>query len=508
MTAQRRGLIGHSVVYGIAQLATAAAAVGLLPIYTAALTPRDFGAVAVLELAMSVVASLTGTSIGSAATRLQFRADPARSKHALWTTGLFALLAQCGAIAGIGWLAREPLAAALFGSDHGGGVALIGPLLALTAVNLISGFCFAYLRALERSTLFLGITLGGLALRIGLNLWLLVALQWGVAGYLWSGAIAGAVQSSVLLLVLFARRSWSFERPLWRAIASFAFPIAIAALASLAMHQADLWVLRFRLGDLTQIGLYAFAYAIVQRANGLLLTPFSSIWSARLYEIDTGPHRRKAYHRVFRGFTLVSACALLALALCSRPVVELLASPEYGPSAELVPILCIGFFLFSLHGFFVVPALLAGRGGSIAATAVAAAAVGLALCLALVPIAGIRGAAIASVVTYAVYSFGGHLRYRRFENLRYPFGHLVKLALIATVAWATRPSTADVASPWAVLALAAYWSVLATAVAVLWCGRDLLQRPAGALPTDRPAEAVVERAIPRQEVDAVEALLG
>ena len=238
-------------------------------------------------------------------------------------------------------------------------------------------------------------------------------------------------------------------------IASFAFPIAIAAVASLAMHQADLWVLRWRLGDLTQIGLYAFAYAIVHRSNSLLLTPFSSIWSARLYQLDTEPHRQQAYHRVFRGFTLVSACALLALALGSRPVVELLASPEYGPAAEVVPILTVGFFLFSLHGFFVVPALLAGRGGSIAATAVAAAVVGVALCLALVPIAGIRGAAIASVVTYAVYSFGGHLRYRRFENLRYPFGHLVKLAVIAGVAWVTRPSPAEASSPWVALALAA-----------------------------------------------------
>ena len=496
----RRGLIGHSLVYGIAQVAAAVASVALLPIYTAALAPRDFGAVAVLELAMTVVASLTGISIGSAATRLHFKSG--QSPHAVWTTGLVVLLAQCGAIVAVGWLAREPLASLLFGPTAEVGVGLMGLVLALTVVNLLSGFAFAYVRALERSALFLGITLGGLALRIGLNLWLLVVLQWGVPGYLWSGAIAGAVQSAVLLLVLFARRTWSFDRGLWRAIASFAFPISIAALAALAMHQADLWVLRVRLGDLSQIGLYAFAYAIVQRSNSLLLTPFSSIWITRLYELDSDPHRREAYHRVFRGFTLVSCCALLALALCARPVVELLASPEYGSAAELVPILGIAFFLFSLHDFFVVPALLAGRGGAIAWTAVAAASVGIALCIVLAPIAGIRGAAIASVVTYAVYSFGGHLRYRRYEDLRYPFGHLVRLASVAAAAWLTRPSPPDASSPWVELALAVSWSVLAAAVAVLWCGRDLL-RPPPALEGDRAVGAVVERATARQEVDAV-----
>jgi O-antigen/teichoic acid export membrane protein len=334
-----------------------------------------------------------------------------------------------------------------------------------------------------------------------------VALEWGVAGYLWSGAIAGGIQAVVVLLVLFARGPWTFDRSLGRAIASFALPISIAALASLAMHQADLWVLRLRLHDLSQVGLYAFAYAIVQRSNGLLLTPFGSIWSARLYEIDTAPHRRETYHRVFRGFTLVSGSVLLALALCSRPIVELLASPEYGPAAALVPILCIGFFLFSLHGFFVVPALLAGRGGAIAWTAVAAAAVGVTLCFVLAPVAGIRGAAIASLVTYAVYALGGHVRYRRFENLRYPWAHLVKLASIAVVAWVTRPSLGESSSLWVELGLAVMWSVFAAAVALLWCGRDLLRRPPGSV-RDPTTEPVVEGAVARQEVEAVEALLG
>jgi O-antigen/teichoic acid export membrane protein len=384
-------------------------------------------------------------------------------------------------------------------------------MLALTAVNLVTGFAFAYLRALERSMLFLAVTAGGLVLRIALNLWLLVALHLGVVGYLASGVVAGGVQAAVLLALLFAGRPLRFERRIWRELGSFAGPIAIAALASLAMHQADLWILRFKLGDLGEIGLYAFAYAMAQRFNGLLLTPFSSIWSARLYEIDRGPRRLEAYHRAFRGYTLVSAMALLGLALCAQPVVALLAKAAYQPAAALVPILVAGFFLFSLHGFFVVPALLTGRSGAIAWNAVLAAAVDIVLCLVLVPVDGIRGAAVASVAAYGVYSLGGWLRYRGLENLRYPLGHLAKLASIAVVAWATRPSPPPGASPWLALVIAGAWALLAAGVAVLWCGRDLVPlRSATRTESDPGAapEPVVERTVASQEVDAVEAFLG
>jgi O-antigen/teichoic acid export membrane protein len=471
----RRGLVGHSAIYGIAQVAQAAASIALLPVYTASLQPRDFGMVAVLELCMTVVAGLAGTGVGSAATRLHFRPEHAGAEHRVWTTGLVALLAQASLLLAVGSLSRRPLAAALFGAGVADGVAVVGPMLLLMLVNLVGNYGFAYLRATERSVVFLWVTLGGLALRVGFNLWLLVGLRLGVAGYLASGVLAGGAQAIVLLVLLFGRRPMRFDRAIWCELAAFAWPIAIASLAALAMHQADLWLLRWLQGDLGQIGLYAFAYAIVQRSNGLLLTPFSSIWGARLYQLDSKPERSTAYRRAFRGYTLISGAALLALALCAEPLVDLVAGDAYLPAAGLVPILCAGFFLFSLHSFFAVPALLAGRSRTIAANAVTAAATNVALGLLLIPVAGIEGAAIASLVTYGVYSFGGYLRYRRVERLRWPLEHLAKLAAVAIATWATLPLLPlHPASPWLALAVSGAWALLAGGVMLLACGRDLV----------------------------------
>jgi O-antigen/teichoic acid export membrane protein len=476
--AHRRGLLGHAAIYAVAQLATAAASVLLLPIYTARLPPSDFGLIAILELGVTVLAGLIGTSVGSATMRLHFRPEHAATQHRLWTTGLLAIAAQGVVLLAVGWLARRPLARALFGSEVAGGESgaiLVSAMLVTTLALAIANYGFTYLRAQRRSLTFMWVALGGLVLRIVINLWLLVGLGLGVAGYLAGGIVASGAQVIVLAALLFRGQPLRFVPSIGHALATFAGPIAVAGLAALAMHQADLWLLRGLLGDLGQIGLYAFAYALVQRSNGLLLTPFVSIWSARQYELARTPSRLEAYHRAFRGYTLVSGTALLGLALCAEPIVELVAGAAYLPAAKLMPMLCIGFFLFSLHTFFAAPALLAGRSGMIARNAVTAAAVNVALCLVLIPVAGIRGAAIASVAAYALYSLGGHLGYRRLDDLRYPLLHLVKLGVLGVAAWWTLPLLPlRPASPWTELVVAAAWGLLAGAIALLAWGRDLI----------------------------------
>ena len=110
-----------------------------------------------------------------------------------------------------------------------------------------------------------------------------------------------------------------------------------------------------------------------------------------------------------------------------------------------------------------------------------AAVINIAACLLLIPLWGTTGAAIASLVTYAVYSFGGFLRYRKLEDQRYPLDLLAKLGLIALAAAATLPrARLAAASPWVALAVAMAWTLAAGAVALLTCGRDLLPSPAEA----------------------------
>lgn len=485
------GLLGHSLVYGAAQLASAAASVALLPLYSSCLSPRDYGVVAILEASAAVIAALALGGLAPAATRLHHRRERQGREHEVWTTGLVGLTALIAVLLAIGMAARPALAALLLGADVAAGETYATLFLITVAANLLVNFGLAYLRAEKRSSTFLWVTLAALGLRVGLNVWLLAGLDWGVRGYLWSAAAAGAAQAAALLVLLFAGRRFSLDRAAGRELFRFGAPLAVAALASLAMHHADVFLLRWLLPDLADLGIYAFAYGVVQRVNGLVLTPFVAIWGASLYEIDRDdapPDRLARYRRVFRAYTLVAGFILFALAICAEPLLALLAGPAFRPAAALVPTLAGAFLLFSLHSFFVVPALVHGRSGAVSRSALVAAAANVALVLLLVPRSGVEGAALASLLTYAVYAFFGEFRYRRIEDLGYPLAHVLRIVAVGSAAyWAYRLLAPADSTPWISLAAALGATLLFAAALWLLAGRGLRLRPQRSARTPTPA---------------------
>jgi O-antigen/teichoic acid export membrane protein len=483
----RSALVAHSLVYGIAHLASAVASLALLPLYSSFLSPRDYGIVALLEAAVAVVASLAIGGLAPAATRChQMEDDPAR-RHAVWTTGLIWVAGLVAVLVALGFAGRSALAPLLVGAQVEEGAAFVPLLLGIVASNLVGSYAFAYLRAQKRSRLYLALTVIALALRIGLNVWFLAALRWGVRGFLLGAAIAGGAQAAALVAILFVGRPLRFDPARGREMLHFGAPLALVALASLAMHQADLFLLRWLLPSLSDLGLYAFAYTLAQRVNGMVLTPFGAIWNVSLYEIGRAApaERGPRFRRVFTAYVVVAGFVLSALALFADAILALAADPAYEPAARLVPGLAGAFLLFSLHSFFVVPALLHGRSGMVSRTALAAALANVVLVVALAPRWGVGGAVVASVLTYAIYAFYGHLRYRRLDDLRYPLGVVLVVAALGAASWfgdrATEPWLG--AGPGAALASATAWSAALGLGLYLGFGRRMLA--GGELPISR-----------------------
>jgi len=117
------------------------------------------------------------------------------------------------------------------------------------------------------------------------------------------------------------------------------------------------------------------------------------------------------------------------MALLSVPLVRILAAPEFAEAADVLPWLCLAFLFFPLHSLLRVPAMIHRRTTSVARTSMLAAAVNFVANLALIPRLGIYGAAVASVITYAMFSLMGHLAYRQIENLHFPIQFAVYAAV-------------------------------------------------------------------------------
>ncbi len=465
MDGSYRDLLKHSGVYGLGHVLARLASVLLLPVYTRFLRPADYGILAILDLSVALLAIVLASGTVRAVVRHHFETDSEEERDGLWWTGL-ALLVATGVVVLVPVLLfREPLAAWTLGE----GETQAGHFYLLALCNLalttLEQLFQAHLRVYKQSALFVTLSLGRLVVNIALNLWFLIALEMGVEAILWGNLITAAISVAALFTVFALKRGGQRFRPdLLGGLLSYGMPLIVASLLATAMHQLDRYLLRVLL-DLEEVGIYSVAYAIGQGINSLILHPFSEIWYVVVYELEGKPELQRIIRSVFRYFFTLLALIMLGVSLFAQPLLRLLVAPEFYSAAGLVPVVCLAYLFFSLHSHFNLPPLLAKRTASMIPAHLAGVAVNVVANLILIPRMGVMGAAVASVLTYAAYSFFGLLVYRRIRRFEYPLagGVLALLGMVGSYAgwqvlasWSDRPlATGSIAAAvWLVWALA------------------------------------------------------
>ena len=418
-----RDIVKHSGIYGLGQILARLGSLLLLPLYTHCLTPADYGQIAILDLAGAVLGIVMGGGIASAVTRYHFQAKTDRDVDRVWWTGLIFGVGVTTLVIAPTWLFRGTLASFVLGEESQGAylLALVIPTIWITTVGQLGEF---YFRVRKWSIQYVTISIVGVLLHIGLCVYFLVELKMGVAGVLWASLVAKGLTYAVMTLVL----CWSRGRPAFCArllgqLIHFGSPLIATSLLALVMHQADRYLLRVYT-DMHEVGVYSLAYQIGFAINTLYLIPFEFVWSVAIYEIAKQENAKQVYVEVFRYFMIGLMLLMLGASLFARPIIELMATPEYAAAGPLIPIVCLAYLFFSMHLHFNVPVKLAKKTIVLLPAAIAAAVANVALNVALIPKIGNVGAALVSVVTFAIYSFVGLAIYRRIDRYKYPFGQL------------------------------------------------------------------------------------
>lgn len=461
-----RDLLKHSAIYGLGQVLARLASVILLPLYTRYLTPTDYGILSVIDLAIGVLAVVAAGGLAGTVNRFHFDVKAEGDRHSLWCTGMTMLLLLAVPMVGLAWVFKGGLTSVAIGPDVVNGTDYVSLALITLMGNVLANYQSMYLRALKRSATYLAITLPTLLLQIVLNILFIAFWNYGIYGFLISSLIAAYLQSTALFLVLFYHRPFKVEREWFRAFWHYGSPLIVASLSTLLMHQADRYLIRGLTNDLTQVGIYGLAYQLVHGVNALVLVPFSLIWSATMFEINHQSERISLYENIYKAFTLGVWLILLGLALFAGPIMMVLTTEQFFAAADLVPILCVGFFVFSLHAFYSVPAFIHKQTRAIAKVSAVAAIANIVCNLALIPILGVKGAALATVITYAIYSFYGHSRYRRVEKLSFPLCFVIVLVaygvLLVSGAHYVAPPGSSLA--WSSLVASIVWLIAASTV--------------------------------------------
>lgn len=433
LAAQLRALFSHSMVYGSADVFAAALNVLLLPVYTAWLSARDYGTLALLILFGTLAKILVRLGLDAGFFRVHYDLETDEQRRALAGTALVFSTAAAAVFLAAVALLRAPLTRALFGSE---GAPLHWVVLVAADVSL-GALLFVplnLLRIQDRPRLFSALAVFRHALNAGLKV-LFLARGAGVEGVLWGDLLSTGALVLAVLPLLRGQVSPSLSRPLLLQMLAFGLPKVPHGLMVQVQNLADRKVLDL-FSTRAEVGLYHVGYTI-GGAVKFALSAFEPAWGPFVYSRLREPDAPRTLARVATyAFAAFVGMALL-VSVFSRELLTALTprNPALRAGAPVIPVVALAYLL---HGVFLLTSV--GIGVARAArqypmiTGVAA-AVNLGANFILIPRHGIMGAAWATVLSYACMAAMGFLFSQRLYPIPFEGGRLARIALAGAASY-------------------------------------------------------------------------
>lgn len=366
----------------------------LLPLYTRALSPAQYGELGVLIAVNQVLIYLFSFGQDFAVIRewFQFGDDHDRRRQYLGTVGLLLLVGPFVGTAVLSAIAVAGGASLLQVDSLSLVVCIAGTAIFVTATILP----FAQLRAQERLGEFVWINAVGTAATVVLTVGAVVTFHFGVLGW----AVAYAASNLVQWAVAAIRLPWPWARRADRRMLGDTLRLGLPMLP----HQSSLWGLQLGsrailvgLVSHAQLGLYTIATVVAQMVSVVS----SAVNRGVMPSYGRAAKDRRELPVLSRLTTLQVAlvavlCVLGALfgpALCLR-----ILPPSYHGAASLIPWLVLANGVFSLYAIPMnAVSIYAGKAGRVWVVTVVSAAINIGLLYVLVPASGTVGAAYAAI---------------------------------------------------------------------------------------------------------------
>ncbi len=343
----------HFITYGASIYLSKLIGFFMIPVYTAYLTPADYGVLELLDLTMYVVNMIVGLGLINSIIRFYSDCREDGEKSEVISTAFYFILAAAVCVNGLLVLYSGQISGLIFHSRETTAtpeqLSYFVKIVACSGIlDILAGVGTAYLQAEKKSVLFTVVSVVRFLIAVTLNIIFVVSLEMGVVGVLYSQVIA-AVAACVLLTIAM-RRHLAFRLSIGRAreMVKYGAPLIISSLSMFIIHFGDRFFLE-RLTGLTVLGIYSLSYKLAMVLPALLYAPFELIWNAQMFDLyKKGEDGHKTINYINKYMLVGSLWFITAYALCTKDLVYIMAASEYHEAYKAVPFLALAFLFTGL----------------------------------------------------------------------------------------------------------------------------------------------------------------
>jgi len=408
-------LLSDSAIYGLGAILVKSIAFFTLPIYTRIFSPEEFGIIEMFATIGGILSILMTMGLNSAQSYYFIEAKN-KGTHDLKkiTTSILQLRITLGVVL-IGLVTLF----APFILDFAFDTKL--PVLYLVLIAFSTFFANLVSQSLEIFRLiykpwqYIGLSFLQTISNIGFILYFAYIQDMGIEGYFLGNMIGMFVAMFIGWIATRDYRYWRNEVELWKPFLKFGLPLVPAGLMIWVMTASDRWFVMNMLGSL-ETGLYAVA-AKFAMLMALAVETFRKAWWPIAMDMLHKEDGANFFRIVSLWYIVLGTLGAMILTVISPYLVEYLTTDEYKESWKIIGILCwgsifYGFYLLSGLGIFHskkthLTIYVYGSGAFL----------NIVLNYILVPILGIFGAALGTIVSLLFANIIGMIISNRFYKV-------------------------------------------------------------------------------------------
>jgi len=425
-----RDLAKSSGIYAISSLASPLIALVLAPFLTHVLSASDYGALIVLNTVIVLIAGITQLGMISAVFRAyNYDYESQQDRLKVLSTTVILLLLTSLPVTFVFILTAPWLAGLLLGSPSFSDAVKVAALVILIQNLSVPGL--ARLRAEKRATFFSVLSILNLLIALGATVILVGITHMGIIGALLATGIGYAFVVVCTLPLILIRAGLRTRQDIIHNLVVFGIPLVFNTLSFWVLQLSDRYLLS-RLGSLAETASYGVAYSLGNALNVVVLAPFVLAWPTAMFAIAKREDAPQVFRLIFRWFSLVLLLAALVLAYVAMVVLDILFPPTYHSAAPIIPIIALSIVFYGVYTVFTVGTGIQRKTWYIAIAMTFAALLNVAINIVLIPLYGSMGAALATLIAYAVLTFIMYIVNQRIYPLPFEIGIFTVAVLVSS----------------------------------------------------------------------------
>lgn len=303
-------------------------------------------------------------------------------------------------------------------------------ILFFDAVSIVP---FAYLRLLRKPVKFVTIKLINIGINVSLNFILILGFRWGIDAIFISNVVASVVTFLLLSPIVFKNVSFSINKNLISELLRFSLPYIPAGISSNIIQVISRPMIYLVTKDYSEVGIFQANYKL-----GIFMMLFVSMfefaWRPFFMQNYKDPNAKNLFSKVLTLFTLAEAFLFIVLTLFINDIVKIkffnkgyLIGQAYWSGLNIVPIVLFAYLIYGIYINLMPGIYIMKKTKYLSLITVVAAIVNILLNLAMIPLFGILGSAIASLFSYISMAVGIFLVVNKYYKIQYEYIKLLNI---------------------------------------------------------------------------------